>query len=116
MMSQERPISQQIAELAVNLRYEDLPEKARKRAANLVLDLLGSMIGSKEIESSRIATELALELDGPPESTVVGYGRKVAAPNAAFANAMQGYAFDFADDHNECEMIIAQSLVESPDV
>ncbi len=100
-MSQERPISQQIAELAVNLRYEDLPEKARRRAANLVLDLLGSMIGSKEIESSVIATELALELGGPPESTVVGYGRKVSAPNAAFANAMQGYAFDFADDHNE---------------
>jgi 2-methylcitrate dehydratase PrpD len=100
-MRQEKPISQQIAELAVNLSYEDLPEKARKRAASLVLDLLGSMIGSKEIESSRIATELALELDGPPESTVVGRGRKVSAPNAAFANAMQGYAFDFTDDHNE---------------
>ena len=46
-MSEEKPISQQIAELAVNLRYEDLPEKARKKATNLLLDLLGSMIGSK---------------------------------------------------------------------
>jgi 2-methylcitrate dehydratase PrpD len=59
------------------------------------------MIGSKEIESSRIAAEVALELGGPEEGTVVGHGRKVAAPNAAFANAIQGYAFDFADDHNE---------------
>jgi len=100
-MSEEKPISQQIAEVAVNLRYEDLPEKVRKNAANLLLDLLGSMIGSKEIESSRIATEVALELAGPPESTVVGHGAKVSAPNAAFANAIQGYAFDFADDHNE---------------
>ena len=100
-MSENKPIAEQIAELAVGLRYEDLPERVQARAANLILDLLGSMIGSKEIESSRIAAELALELGGPPESTVVGYGRKVAAPNAAFANAMQGYAFDFADDHNE---------------
>jgi len=100
-MGESRPISEQIADLAVDLRYEDLPDRARKRAANLVLDLLGSMIGSKEIESSRIAAEVALELGGPPESTVIGYGRKVSAPNAAFANAIQGYAFDFADDHNE---------------
>ncbi len=99
--SRNKPIAELIAELTVSLRYEDLPEKARKRAAYLVLDLLGSMIGSKRLDSSRIATELALELGGPPESTVIGHGRKVAAPHAAFANAMQGYAFDFADDHNE---------------
>jgi 2-methylcitrate dehydratase PrpD len=85
----------------VGLRYENLPEKVRLRPENLVLDLMGSMIGSKKIESSRMATELALELGGPEESTVVGRGRKVSAPNAAFANAIQGYAFDFADDHNE---------------
>jgi 2-methylcitrate dehydratase PrpD len=100
-MSDNKPISQQIAELSVNLRYEDLPVKVQKRAANLLMDLLGSMIGSKKIQSSRIATELALELGGPEESSVIGYRRRVAAPNAAFANAMQGYAFDFADDHNE---------------
>jgi len=100
-MGETKPISEQIADLAVGLRYEDLPEKVRERAANLVLDLLGSMIGSKEVESSRIAAEVALELGGPEESSVIGYGRKVSAPHAAFANAMQGYAFDFADDHNE---------------
>lgn len=100
-MITKKTISEQIAELTASLRYEDLPAKVRKSAANLILDLLGSMIGSKEVESSRIATELALELGGPAEATVIGYNRKVAAPNAAFANAIQGYAFDFADDHNE---------------
>jgi 2-methylcitrate dehydratase PrpD len=100
-MGESKTISEQIADVAVGLRYEDLPEQVRRRAANLVLDLLGSMIGSKEIESSRIAAEVALGLGGPEESTVVGYGRRIAAPNAAFANAIQGYAFDFADDHNE---------------
>ena len=100
-MVENGTISEQIAELAVGLRYEDLPAEVRQRAANLVLDLLGSMIGSKNVESSRIASAVALELGGPEECTVVGRGRKVAAPNAAFANAIQGYAFDFADDHNE---------------
>jgi 2-methylcitrate dehydratase PrpD len=31
----------------------------------------------------------------------VGSGKRVAAPNAAFANAIQCYGFDFVDDHNE---------------
>ncbi len=110
-MTPQEYISEKIAKLSVGLRYEDLPEVARTKAANLTLDLLGSMIGSKEVESSRIAAELALELDGPEESTVVGYNRKVAAPHAAFANAIQGYAFDFTDDHNESNSHLSAATI-----
>jgi 2-methylcitrate dehydratase PrpD len=107
----EAYISNKIAELSVRLRYDDLPQEARTKAANLILDLLGSVIGSKRIASSRIAAELALELDGPQESTVVGYHRKVAAPHAAFANAIQGYAFDFTDDHNESNSHLSAATI-----
>jgi 2-methylcitrate dehydratase PrpD len=100
-MMAERKISEELADLAADIRYEDLPQKARKHAADLILDLLGSMIGSRQVESSRIAAELAIELGGPEQSDVIGHHRKVACHNAAFANAVQGYAFDFADDHNE---------------
>lgn len=100
-MANEKYISEQIAELAVGLTYDDLPEKARRKAANLVLDLLGSMIGSKEVESSQIAAQVALELGGTEECTLIGYEQKIGAHSAAFGNAIQGYAFDFADDHNE---------------
>jgi len=97
----EWKLSEQLARVVVDFSYDDLSHQARKHAANLVLDLLGSMIGSREVESSRIAAQLALQLGGPEESHVIGYKRKVSPPNAAFANAIQGYAFDFADDHNE---------------
>ncbi len=110
-MTTEATISEKIAELSVDLQYDDLPEVAQIKAANLILDLLGSVIGSKRIESSRIAAQIALELDGPEESTVVGYGRKVAAPHAAFANAIQGYAFDFTDDHNESNSHLSAATV-----
>jgi 2-methylcitrate dehydratase PrpD len=107
----EEHISEKIAKLSAGLQYEHLPERAQDKAANLILDLLGSVIGSKEIESSRIAAQLALELDGPEESTVIGYNRRVAAPHAAFANAMQGYAFDFTDDHNESNSHLSAATV-----
>ncbi|MGI6423663.1 MAG: MmgE/PrpD family protein [Tepidanaerobacteraceae bacterium] len=97
----EKRMTEYIADVSVGLKYEDLPEVAVKHAKTLVLDVLGSMIGSRDLESSKIAREIAQELGGPAESTIVGYKNKVAAPNAAFANAIQCYGFDFVDDHNE---------------
>jgi len=100
-VAKEKKISEQLADLTYSLRYDDLPEKAQSHVKTLVLDVLGSMIGSKRLVSSKIAAELALELGGPEESTVIGYHQKVSSPNAAFANAIQSYAFDYTDDHNE---------------
>ena len=110
-MTPQEYISEQIADLTVKLKYDDLPKEAQVKAANLILDVLGSIIGSRQIESSRIAAEVALDLGGPEESTVIGHGRRVAAPNAAFANAIQGYAFDFADDHNQSNSHLSVATV-----
>ena len=97
----EKKVAESIAEFAVEVSCDTLPERAISYVKTLVLDVLGSMIGTRDIASSRIATELALELGGPAEASVLGRSRKVAAVNAAFANAIQAYGFDFIDDHNE---------------
>ncbi|MDR1650945.1 MAG: MmgE/PrpD family protein [Synergistaceae bacterium] len=96
-----KTIAVQIAELSSGLKFDDLPPVAVNYAKTLLLDVLASMIGTKNIESSVIAREIAEELAGPEEATIVGSGKKAAAPNAAFANAIQCYGFDFVDDHNE---------------
>lgn len=94
-------IAKKIAELSVNLKYEDLPKYAVYHAKMLTLDVLASMVGTRNIITSQIAREIAEELGGPEEGTIVGSSKKVALPNAAFANAIQCYGFDFVDDHNE---------------
>ncbi|MCX5839637.1 MAG: MmgE/PrpD family protein [Deltaproteobacteria bacterium] len=94
-------LAEHIADLAVKTNYNTLPAPAVAYVKTLLLDVLGSMVGTRNIESSRIARATAEELGGPSEATIVGSGRKVAAPNAAFANAIQCYGFDFVDDHNE---------------
>lgn len=96
-----KKVAQQIADLSVGLKYEDLPEYAVNHAKTLTLDVLASMIGTKEIVTSKIAREIAEEMGGPEEGTIVGSDKKVALPNAAFANAIQCYGYDFVDDHNE---------------
>lgn len=94
-------IAKQIAKTAVELKYEDLPDYAVQHAKMLTLDVLASMVGTRNIITSQIAREIAEEMGGPEEGTIVGSSKKVALPNAAFANAIQCYGYDFVDDHNE---------------
>ncbi len=96
-----KTIAEQIASLSTSLRYEDLPKKAVDHARMLTLDVLASMVGTRNETSSKIAREVAEEMGGPEEGTIVGSSQKVALPNAAFANAIQCYGLDFVDDHNE---------------
>jgi 2-methylcitrate dehydratase PrpD len=97
----EKKVAEAISDLAVGLTMDKLPREAVDYAKTLVLDVLASMIGIREIVSSRIAAELAGEFGGPAEASIVGGKGKVAVVNAAFANAIQAYGFDFIDDHNE---------------
>jgi len=96
-----KTIATQVAEVTNKLQFGDLPPHAVGYAKTLLLDVLGSMIGTRDLESSLVARAIGEELGGPEEATVIGSGKKVAAPNAAFSNAMQCYSFDFVDDHNE---------------
>lgn len=96
-----KTIAEKVAELSVNLKFEDLPEYAVNHAKMLTLDVLASMVGTRNIITSRIAREIAEEMGGPEEGTIVGSAKKVSLPNAAFANGIQCYGYDFVDDHNE---------------
>lgn len=89
------------AELAEETSYDKLPKEAVDHAKLILLDYLGSLIGAKDFESSKIAIELAEEFGGEETATIVGSSKKVSPMNAVFANAIQGYSFDFIDDHNE---------------
>ncbi|MBP2650612.1 MAG: 2-methylcitrate dehydratase PrpD [Firmicutes bacterium] len=96
-----KTIAEEISQLTVELNYEDLPVYAVDHAKLLTLDVLASMVGTRNLSTSQIAREIAQELGGPEEGSIVGLAKKVALPNAAFANAIQCYGYDFVDDHNE---------------
>ena len=97
----EKTITQNIAEIVIKTKFDDLPEYAVNHAKKLTLDLLGSMIGTRDVITSKIAREISEEMGGPAEATIVGSEIKVNVPNAAFANAIQCYGLDYVDDHNE---------------
>jgi len=94
-----KSLSQQVAEIGTNLKFEDLPERVVSNSKMFILDLLGNIIASRHIESSEIVLKTAQDLGGNPTSTAIGCNYKTSAQLAALINGTFGHAFDMDDDH-----------------
>lgn len=94
-------ISQEIAVIGEQLQFEDLPKEVVENAKKFILDVLGCMLGAKNVPSSATMVDTVLELGGSPDSTVIGYGFKTSPAMAALANGTIGHALDIDDAHRE---------------
>ena len=92
-------ISYRFSEFTYNLRLRDIPGVVVDRAKLHVLDALGIMMATYGLEDVKRVVNVVKLLGGSPESTVVGYGFKVSAPNAALANATMAHSVDYDDTH-----------------
>ncbi|MEM2304459.1 MAG: MmgE/PrpD family protein, partial [Candidatus Methanomethylicia archaeon] len=92
-------ISYKFSEFTYNLRLKDIPEEVVSRAKLHVLDTLGIMMATYNLEDVKRVVNVIRLLGGSPESTVVGYGFKVSALNAVIANAVMAHSVDYDDTH-----------------
>jgi 2-methylcitrate dehydratase PrpD len=92
-------VSYKLSEFAYNLKLKDVPEEVVSKAKLCILDTLGIMMATYDLENVKRAVSVVKYLDGPPESTVIGHGLKVAAPNAVLANAAMAHSVDYDDTH-----------------
>jgi len=90
-------ISRRIARFAVNLKYEDLPEEVVGQAKRFIYDSVGCALGSMKTRDVNIIRDLFLEMEGEPESTVLGFGDKLPAVNSTLLNSLMIRALDFND-------------------
>ena len=89
-------LSQELAEFAANTRFADLPPAAVEAAKQSVLDTIGVMLAASGMEPAvRPIIELVQESGGKGEATILGYGNRVPAGAAAFANGALAHGLDF---------------------
>ncbi|MFH0735421.1 MAG: MmgE/PrpD family protein [bacterium] len=93
----EKSISRRIAEFAVNLKYEDLPEDVIFEVKRYLYDSIGCAYGAYNTKDVSIMKELYTDMGGKPESTLIGFGDKIPAVNAALVNSLAIRALDFND-------------------
>ena len=92
-------ISRKLAEFTANTRYEDIPADVIEVEKRSILDNIAIISGGVNGDGCRQFVEFAEEMaaGGKGEATVLGYGKKLPAIWAAFANASMVMALDFSD-------------------
>ncbi len=80
-------------------RYEDIPAAAVESAKKEVLDSLATALGGSSKAGVRELVDMVREWGGSEQSTVIAYGLKCPAPNAAQVNGTMIHALDYDDGH-----------------
>lgn len=93
----DKSISRQIAEFAVGLRYEDLPDNVIHEVKRYLYDSIGCAYGATHTKDVTIMRELYRDMGGKEEATVIGFGDKMPAVNATLVNSLMVRALDFND-------------------
>lgn len=83
-----------LAAWAAGLRYEDIPDAARERARQCIIDTTGAALFGARLPWSKIVAGHAQNCGGSGASRVIGTGLSVAAPAAALANGVAAHAFE----------------------
>ncbi len=91
------PISQQIAEFAVRLRYDDLPDDVVHEVKRYLYDSVGCAFGGYHTKDVNILRDIYMQMGGAAESTLIAFGDKIPAVNATLVNSLMIRALDFND-------------------
>ncbi|MBI2859253.1 MAG: MmgE/PrpD family protein [Chloroflexi bacterium] len=91
--------SKVFASFLSQLKYNDVPNDVIEHAQDIMLDQLGVEIAASTKPWSVAVLKYVRTFGGPAESTIVNYGDKMKAENAAFANATFGHGFEMDDTY-----------------
>jgi 2-methylcitrate dehydratase PrpD len=80
-----------------NLQFNDLDEKIITKAKMHFLDSLGNILGAYEMPWSQIVIQVVKQMEGKPQSTILGERGKYPMLLAALANGTMAHGID-ADD------------------
>jgi 2-methylcitrate dehydratase len=75
-----------LGELALSVRFEDLPAELVSDTKARILDTLGCAFGALNSDVGQAVRRMAADCGGAPQSTLIGNGGKTSAPLATLVN------------------------------
>ena len=88
-------VTEALVTFTSEITFDALPANVVHETKRILLDTIGCALGAVSLDKGRISVDLAKDLAGKPEATILGSGDKVASTNAAFANAELMHAMDY---------------------
>lgn len=89
--------TESLAGFVARLRWPDVPSRVQAQLKMHVLDSLGAICSGTRTAQAAAARAVFEKWGGEPEATVVGTGRKLPPPHAAFLNTFAGRIQTFDD-------------------
>src|SRR3954471_7625864 len=83
-----------LAEFAVGLRYEVIPNAVIDRAKTCIIDTVGAMTFGADLPWSRIIVEYVQRTSAPGKGSIVGTEHKARGQLAALANGVLAHAYE----------------------
>ena len=91
-------ITRELANFAVNLKFEDLPENVVTQAKLNILNIIGKALAGYKVSLAETYINLAKGMGGGMgDATLIGDGSKIACAPAAFANSSLATMLDYDD-------------------
>ena len=88
------PAARTLAEFAVGLRYETIPNAVIDRAKTALIDTVGAMTFGTSLPWSRIMIEYVQRTSLPGKGSIVGTPHKVRGQMASLANGVLAHSFE----------------------
>lgn len=88
---------QELSEFVAGASYEATPADAIGVVKNILLTVLGTTIAGAAEDGCAALRELSLSQGGKPEATVLVYGDRLPAAQAALLNGVMARALDYCD-------------------
>jgi 2-methylcitrate dehydratase PrpD len=94
-----RPITRELARLAVRSHFADLPAHVQQEATRTFVNWMGCVLGGSQDTATRMAAEVAREAGGAAQSSVIGHRFKTDRASASFVNCIASSALAYDDTH-----------------
>ncbi|MGE3247708.1 MAG: MmgE/PrpD family protein [Beijerinckiaceae bacterium] len=88
---------QELSEFVAAASYEAIPGEAIRVVKNILLAVFGTTIAGAAEDGCAALRDLALQQGGTPEATVLIYGDRLPAGQAALLNGVMARALDYCD-------------------
>src|SRR5215510_2392661 len=92
-------VSERLVDLALGIRFENLPAEVVREAGRRLLDALGVAIAGADGLTTQQVRKMILGLGGSPEASILGTKDSTSCEKAALVNGTALRFLDFMDGH-----------------
>ncbi len=91
-------LAQRLAEYAISIRFDDLPDLVVHETKRRLIDALGCALGARGADTPRVAERVASRIAAEPAATTL-YGSRTSPDMAAFVNGILFRYLDYNDTY-----------------